>query len=105
MFYNWNYTFDLRCAFLQIVVGDNGINENQANAQMAMWSIFAAPLLMSNDLRNIQPAFRDLLQNKEVIKINQDPLGKMGRRVLTVGCLLLACGVPIFTVFFLHPPQ
>ncbi|XP_022098907.1 alpha-N-acetylgalactosaminidase-like isoform X2 [Acanthaster planci] len=66
-----------------IVVGDQGINENQANAQMAMWSIFAAPLLMSNDLRNIQPVFRNILQNKEVIRINQDPLGKMGRRVLT----------------------
>ncbi|XP_038055499.1 alpha-N-acetylgalactosaminidase-like isoform X1 [Patiria miniata] len=66
-----------------IVVGDQGINVNQANAQMAMWSIFAAPLLMSNDLRNIQPVYRDILQNKEVIRINQDPAGKMGKRVLT----------------------
>ncbi|XP_038055501.1 alpha-N-acetylgalactosaminidase-like isoform X3 [Patiria miniata] len=68
-----------------IVVGDQGINVNQANAQMAMWSIFAAPLLMSNDLRNIQPVYRDILQNKEVIRINQDPAGKMGKRVLTLG--------------------
>ncbi len=68
-----------------LIIGNKGLNVNQSNAQMAMWAIFAAPLLMSNDLRNIQPVYRDILQNKEVIRINQDPAGKMGKKMLEFG--------------------
>jgi hypothetical protein len=42
---------------------------------MALWSIWAAPLLMSNDLRTIRREYREILQNKEVIAVNQDRLG------------------------------
>ena len=70
--------------YLQLIIGNKGLNVNQSNAQMAMWAIFAAPLLMSNDLRNIQPVYRDILLNKEVIRINQDPAGKMGKKMLEV---------------------
>jgi hypothetical protein len=45
---------------------------------MALWAIMAAPLLMSNDLRQISSQAKALLQNKDVIAINQDPLGKQG---------------------------
>lgn len=51
---------------------------------MALWAIMAAPLLMSNDLRNICPKAKELLQNKYIIAINQDPLGKQGYRTLKV---------------------
>ncbi|XP_071786704.1 alpha-N-acetylgalactosaminidase-like isoform X2 [Asterias amurensis] len=68
-----------------LIIGNKGLNVNQSNAQMAMWAIFAAPLLMSNDLRNIQPVYRDILLNKEVIRINQDPAGKMGKKMLELG--------------------
>ena len=52
---------------------------------MGMWAMFAAPLLMSNDLRNISPESKAILQNRGVIKINQDPLGKQGYLVKKVG--------------------
>lgn len=45
---------------------------------MALWAIMAAPLLISNDLRNICPRSKELLQNRHIIAINQDPLGKQG---------------------------
>lgn len=51
---------------------------------MALWAIMAAPLLMSNDLRNICPKAKELLQNKQIIAINQDPLGMQGHRTLKV---------------------
>jgi len=51
---------------------------------MAMWAIMAAPLFMSNDLRHISPEAKWLLQNKEVIAINQDPLGKQGYQITKV---------------------
>ncbi|XP_041456914.1 alpha-N-acetylgalactosaminidase-like isoform X1 [Lytechinus variegatus] len=65
-----------------IIVGDFGLSYEQAKAQIAMWTIFAAPMLMSNDLRTIRPEFRELLLNKEVININQDSSGHFGKRVL-----------------------
>lgn len=51
---------------------------------MAMWSIMAAPLILSVDLRTISDWARDLILNKNLISINQDPLGAMGRRILKV---------------------
>jgi hypothetical protein len=36
---------------------------------------------MSNDLRNIPEESKEILQNKEVIAVNQDPLGKQGRMI------------------------
>lgn len=51
---------------------------------MAIWAVLAAPLLMSNKLAQIRPEFKAILQNKEVIKINQDALGIQGTRVLRV---------------------
>ena len=42
---------------------------------MGMWGIVAAPLLMSNDLRNLSRAAKAILLNSDLIKISQDPLG------------------------------
>lgn len=52
---------------------------------MALWAIMAAPLLMSNDLRDICPRSKELLQNRHIIAISQDPLGKQGYRTAKVG--------------------
>lgn len=52
---------------------------------MALWAIFAAPLLMSVDLRTIKPDYKAILLNTEVIAVNQDPLGIQGRRIYKVG--------------------
>ncbi|XP_061454258.1 alpha-galactosidase A [Rhineura floridana] len=64
-----------------LVIGNFGLSWDQQVTQMALWAIMAAPLLMSNDLRRISPQAKALLQNKEVIAINQDPLGKQGYRI------------------------
>ena len=41
----------------------------------------AAPLIMSVELSNVSREFKEILQNKDVIAVNQDPLGKQGLRV------------------------
>eukprot|EP00192_Tetraselmis_astigmatica_P006320 CAMPEP_0117659076 /NCGR_PEP_ID=MMETSP0804-20121206/6232_1 /TAXON_ID=1074897 /ORGANISM="Tetraselmis astigmatica, Strain CCMP880" /LENGTH=446 /DNA_ID=CAMNT_0005465695 /DNA_START=119 /DNA_END=1458 /DNA_ORIENTATION=+ len=71
-----------------LIIGNPGITAAHARAQMAMWSIFAAPLLMSNDLRDISADARHVLLNKEVIDINQDPAGRQG---VPVSCHHDAC--------------
>lgn len=57
---------------------------SQSKTQMAMWSILAAPLMMSNDLRRVSADTKSILQNKNMININQDKLGKMGRRIKVI---------------------
>ncbi|KAI1719149.1 alpha galactosidase A domain-containing protein [Ditylenchus destructor] len=64
-----------------IIVGNTELSLDQARAQMTIWSIWSAPLIMSNDLRTITPEQKDILQNKRVIAIDQDPLGNMGRMI------------------------
>ena len=41
----------------------------------------AAPLMLGNDIRNMKPEILALLINKEVIAVNQDPLGRQGRKI------------------------
>ncbi|KAL8617053.1 hypothetical protein ACOMHN_014224 [Nucella lapillus] len=64
-----------------IIVGDYGLSYDQQRVQMAVWAMMAAPLYLSNDLRNINPASRDLLLNPRVIAVNQDPRGIQGYRL------------------------
>jgi len=78
--------FDLfyTCHFLQLIVGNYGLSLEQAKSQMAVWAILAAPLIMSHDLRNVRPEFREILLNREIIAVNQDKRGIQGRRVYDV---------------------
>uniref|UniRef100_A0AAF5PTW6 Alpha-galactosidase n=1 Tax=Wuchereria bancrofti TaxID=6293 RepID=A0AAF5PTW6_WUCBA len=64
-----------------IIVGNTELTVDQAKVQMSIWSVWSSPLIMSNDLRLIAPVFRDILLNRRVIAIDQDPLGIMGRLV------------------------
>lgn len=48
---------------------------------MSIWSIWSAPLIMSNDLRDMAPGHAEILLNKYVIAVDQDPLGIMARMV------------------------
>lgn len=64
-----------------LIIGNFGLSYEQCRAQMAIWAILAAPLLMSVDLRTIKPDYRNILINKQLIAVNQDPLGIQGRRV------------------------
>jgi hypothetical protein len=51
---------------------------------MAIWAIWSAPLIMSNDLRQMPMDHREVLLNRRVIAVNQDPLGVYGRMVKNV---------------------
>ncbi|GFS97436.1 alpha-N-acetylgalactosaminidase [Trichonephila clavipes] len=64
-----------------ILAGNFGLSFEEARAQFALWAIMASPLLVSNDLRSLDSEFRELLLNKDVIDVNQDPLGIMGKRI------------------------
>ena len=69
-----------------LVIGDFGLSEAQERAQMAFFSLWASPLTISADIRpgQMRPFSKALLQNKNLIRINQDPLGRQGVLLLSV---------------------
>jgi alpha-galactosidase len=68
-------------------VGNGGMTREEYRAHFSMWAMFSAPLLAGNDISNMTADTKEILLNKEVIAIDQDPLGQQGRRVKTTGDL------------------
>ena len=66
-------------------VGNGGMTDTEYRLHMSLWSMLAAPLLAGNDLSKMTAATREILLNKEVIAVDQDPLGKQGDRVTATG--------------------
>jgi len=70
-------------------VGNGGMTPTEYRSHFSLWALMAAPLIAGNDLRSMTPEIHDILTNKEVIAIDQDPLGRQGRRVWKDGDLEL----------------
>jgi alpha-galactosidase len=68
-------------------VGNGGMTTNEYRAHFSLWCIINAPLIAGNDLRSMAPEIKEILTNKEVIAINQDPLGRQASRVWQDGNL------------------
>ncbi len=68
-------------------VGNGGMTDTEYRTHMSLWSLLAAPLLAGNDLRSIPPDIMRILTNREVIAVDQDPLGKQAKRVAKDGDL------------------
>ncbi len=68
-------------------VGNGGMTNTEYITHFSLWSLLAAPLLAGNDLRDVSPEILKILTNKEVIAIDQDPLGKEATRASKNGDL------------------
>jgi len=68
-------------------VGNGGMSVTEYRAHFSLWCILAAPLMAGNDLRNMSPEITEILTNKEVIAVDQDSLGRQGRKVRDDGDL------------------
>src|ERR1700678_2353641 len=62
-------------------VGNGGMTDTEYRSHFSLWAILAAPLIAGNDLRDMRPEIHDILTNKAVIAVAQDPLGREGERV------------------------
>ncbi|HEY2721133.1 MAG TPA: glycoside hydrolase family 27 protein [Chitinophagaceae bacterium] len=56
----------------------NGLTVAENRSHFSMWCILAAPLIAGNDMRKMDEDTRKILTNKEIIALNQDPLGIEG---------------------------
>ncbi|MBA4318675.1 MAG: hypothetical protein C0412_09760 [Flavobacterium sp.] len=61
------------------------LTPNEQYTHVSLWSLLAAPLIFSGDITRLDSFTLNLLTNNEVIEVDQDPLGKGGRRVFKEG--------------------
>jgi len=62
-------------------VGNKGLTNTESRSHFTLWCMLAAPLMAGNDIRKMTPEVRDIMTDHDVIAIDQDALGKQGRRV------------------------
>ncbi|HOW85824.1 MAG TPA: glycoside hydrolase family 27 protein [Candidatus Aminicenantes bacterium] len=66
-------------------VGNGGMTFDEYKTHFSLWAVMAAPLMAGNDLRAMSAETRSILLNKEVIAVDQDPLGVQGRVIIERG--------------------
>lgn len=62
-----------------------GMTTEEFRTQMSLWTIAAAPLVISSDPRTLSQESMDILLDEDVLAIDQDPLGVQGTRVGAAG--------------------
>jgi len=66
-------------------VGNGELTYDENVAHFSLWCILAAPLMLGNDIRNMSDEVQEIITNGEVIAVNQDPLGRQGKKVRDEG--------------------
>jgi len=56
-------------------VGNGGMTDAQDQAHFAMWAMSAAPLIAGNNVTSMSSATLATLTNKNIVAVDQDPLG------------------------------
>jgi alpha-galactosidase len=66
-------------------VGNGGMKRSEYEVHMSLWAMLSAPLLAGNDLSKMSPETKAILMNRDVIALDQDALGRQGRRIWVEG--------------------
>jgi alpha-galactosidase len=62
-------------------VGNGGMSADEYRTHFSLWCMLAAPLMAGNDLSTMSDTTRDILTNRDVIAVDQDPLGREAVRL------------------------
>ncbi len=62
-----------------------GMTDTEAQSQLSMWAMVAAPLILGADPRLLSPTNVNMLTNPRVIAVDQDSLGAQGYRLSQSG--------------------
>ncbi len=68
-------------------VGNGGMTPTEYRSHFSLWAMMAAPLIAGNDIAHMDAETRAILLDREVIAVDQDPLGQQGRRIRDDGDL------------------
>ncbi|HEY0954741.1 MAG TPA: glycoside hydrolase family 27 protein [Roseateles sp.] len=85
---NWRYAGPNRWPDPDMLeVGNGGMSVTEYESHFSLWAMLAAPLVAGNDMSKMDADTRRILTNKDVIDVDQDPLGQAARRVRKDGDL------------------
>jgi alpha-galactosidase len=70
-----------------MLIGNGGLTVEEYRTHVTLWAMLAAPLLLGNDLQHMSTADKALIDNREVLAIDQDALGRQAHRVAKHGAL------------------
>ncbi len=62
-------------------VGNGGMTSTEYESHFSLWAMLAAPLIAGNDLSAMSADTLRILANRDVIAVDQDPLGQQARRL------------------------
>ncbi|HEX6467839.1 MAG TPA: NPCBM/NEW2 domain-containing protein [Streptosporangiaceae bacterium] len=62
-------------------IGNGGMTDTEYRSHFSLWAMMAAPLLAGTDLRNPSAATLAILRNRDVVAVDQDPLGVQAREM------------------------
>ncbi|GAB5587329.1 hypothetical protein Unana1_02229 [Umbelopsis nana] len=65
-------------------VGNGALNIEESRTHFSLWAAMKAPLILGNDLTHVSETIYDILTNRKVISVNQDPLGVPARRIVHI---------------------
>ncbi len=64
-----------------------GASMTEYRTHMSLWSVVCSPLMIGCDVRAMSSEVAEILMNREVLAVNQDPLGQAARRIKKTGPL------------------
>ncbi|WP_410645121.1 glycoside hydrolase family 27 protein [Amycolatopsis sp. lyj-346] len=64
-----------------LVAGLSGFSDAQNRTHLSLWAISGAPLIAGNKPSDMSATTRAALTNREMIAVDQDPLGRQGTKV------------------------
>lgn len=63
-----------------------GQTDVEYRTEFTMWCMISSPLIVATDIRNMTAIMKEVLLNRDLIEVNQDPLKQAGNRIATQQC-------------------
>ncbi|MGN6294040.1 MAG: glycoside hydrolase family 27 protein [Chitinophagaceae bacterium] len=76
----WKYATPGHINDMDMLQVGNGMSYEEDKTHFTMWAVMSSPLLLGNDLRKMSKETMQIISNKEIIALNQDPLVYQARR-------------------------
>lgn len=83
----WRYAGPGHVNDMDMLQIGRGMTYEEDKTHFTMWCMMCSPLLAGNDLTTMSEQTLDILTNKNLIAVNQDPLVYQARRIVDVGDL------------------
>ena len=86
---HWNHACNLRVGLLggwrDKPLEPSHLSPDEQYAHISLWCLWGSPMIIGTPIERLDPFTLGLLTNDEVLEVNQDPLGKQGRRKVVEG--------------------